>query len=78
MKTRKRRFGRRAWLMRAAVMGAAVAFSAGAPAVGAPAAAAGAEASVHAGEKVLRLGDIGICLGSCPGYGGCCYFNPRF
>lgn len=79
MKARKRRFGRRAWLMRAAVMGAAIAFSAGAPAVGAPAAAAGvAAASAHAGEQVFRLGNIGICWASCPGYGWCCYFNPRF
>ena len=78
MKTRKRRFGRRAWLMRAAVMGAAVAFSAGAPAVGAPAAGAEAEASRHVGEQVFWLGKIGVCLGSCPGYGWCCYFNPGF
>ena len=76
----RRRLSRRASLMRAAVMGAAVAFSAGAPAVGVQATPAGAEAeaSRHVGEQVFWLGKIGICWGSCPGYGWCCYFNPHF
>ena len=80
MKKGRRRLVRRASLMRAAVMGAAVALSAGAPAVGVQATAAGAEAeaSRHAGEQVFWLGKIGICWGSCPGYGWCCYFNPGF
>lgn len=78
MKRSRRRLVRRAWSMRAAVMGAAVAFSAGAPAVGVQAtlAGAGVEASGHVGEQVVRVGKMGICWASCPGYGWCCYFNP--